>query len=341
MCINHSFIVKTGNPNRKNINPDKLGMLDITGAEEADIDGLFDFFARYVRKVHSDEFIRKNLKLFKGTSFIDVIGPNDIAYVIAVFKNSQQMWDQDIRMPESGKDAMGNPEKKIRPNFTSGSGQKRAKGKTLWNKEGMRYFRNAEKTWKKIYDSEEDMKVLYNGWEEWIVSKGKEITVGDGSRKTFHYVMGSWYDEETPEAKEKIDESEDDDTFGNDGGYSSDRARSRHSDAWRTGQLRDKTMKGGKRGENQNGSDESSGSEEEERTYPKTPDKSDPPLFSVPAAASSRRPAAASSDSPARPAAASSRRPAAASSDSPARNTRKTIRKGEAAEKKHQKRRKT
>ena len=48
---------------------------------------------------------------------------------------------------------MGNPEKKISPNFTSGSGQKRAKGKTLWNKEGMRYFRNAEKTWKKIYDS--------------------------------------------------------------------------------------------------------------------------------------------------------------------------------------------
>ncbi len=34
----------------------------------------------------------------------------------------------------------------------------------LWmNKEGMRYFRNAEKTWTKIFDSEEDMKVLYNG----------------------------------------------------------------------------------------------------------------------------------------------------------------------------------
>ena len=60
--------------------------------------------------------------------------------------------------------------------------------------------------------------VLYNGWEEWIVSKGKEIAVGDGTKKTFHYIMGSWYDEETPESKEKIDESEDDDTFGNDGG---------------------------------------------------------------------------------------------------------------------------
>ena len=72
------------------------------------------------------------------------------------------------------------------------SGQKRAKGKTLWNKEGMRYFKKAEKTWTQIYDSEEDMKVLYNGWEEWIVSKRKEIAVGDGSKKTFHYIMSSW-----------------------------------------------------------------------------------------------------------------------------------------------------
>jgi hypothetical protein len=322
MCIDHSFIVKPGDPNRENINPDKLGTLDITGADEADNHGLFDFFARYVRKVHSDEFIRKTLKLGKGTSFIDVIGPNDIAYVIAVFKNSQEMWDQDIRMRESGKDAMGNPEKKISPNFTTGCGQKRAKGKTLWNKEGMRYFRNAEKKWTNIYDSKEDMKVLYNGWEEWIVSKGKDIAVGDGSKKTFHYIMGSWYDEETPEYKEKIDESEDDDSFGNDGGYSSDRGRSRHSGAWKAGQLRDKIMKGGKWGENQKHSDESVDSDEKRRTDPETPDRSSPPLFSVPAAASIGR-------------------VAAESSESPARNTRMASRKAEVAEKGHQKRRKT
>lgn len=256
MCIDHSFIVKTGDPNRENINPDKLGTMDITGAEEADIDGLFDFFARYVQKMHSDEFIRKTLKLGKGTSFIDVIGPNVIAYVTSLFKNSQKMWDQDIQMQDSRMDAMGNPEKKVRPNFTSGSGQKRANGKTLWNKEGMRYFRNAMKTWENIYDSEEEMKVLYNGWEEWIVSKQKEITVGDGLRKTFHYVMGLWYDKETPESKEKIDKSEDDNTFENDGGYSSDRARSKQSGA-------DKTVKGGRWGENENCSDESSDRKEE------------------------------------------------------------------------------
>ena len=64
-------------------------------------------------------------------------------------------------------------------------------------------------------------------------------------------------------------------------------------------------MKGGKRGENQNDSDESVDSEEKERTDPETPDKSSPPLFSVLAkasigrAASLGRVAAASSESPA------------------------------------------
>jgi hypothetical protein len=67
--------------------------------------------------VHSDEFIRKNLKIYKGTSFIDIIGHNNIVYAIALFKNSKAMWDQDIRMRVSGPAAMGNPEKKLKPLF--------------------------------------------------------------------------------------------------------------------------------------------------------------------------------------------------------------------------------
>ena len=71
-----------------------LGTVNIVEADSTLIDGVFDFFAQYVQKVHSDEF--KNLKILKGTSFIDIIGPNNIVYVIALFKNSKAMWDQDI-----------------------------------------------------------------------------------------------------------------------------------------------------------------------------------------------------------------------------------------------------
>jgi hypothetical protein len=40
---------------------------------------------------------------------------------------------------------MGNPEKKLNPLFTSGSGQKRTQGKSLWNLDSMKYFHRAEK----------------------------------------------------------------------------------------------------------------------------------------------------------------------------------------------------
>ena len=61
-----------------------------------------DFFARFVQKVHSDDYIHKSLRENQGWSFLDIIGPNDIAYVIAIFKNGRDLWDQDIRIKAGG-----------------------------------------------------------------------------------------------------------------------------------------------------------------------------------------------------------------------------------------------
>ncbi len=80
-----------------------------------------------------------------GRSFLDIIGPSDIAYVVSIMKNSKGIWEQDIRMQELGEEAKDNPEKKLKPLFTSGSGQKRTQGKELWNLEGMKYFHRVKK----------------------------------------------------------------------------------------------------------------------------------------------------------------------------------------------------
>ena len=102
--------------------------------------------------------------------------------------------------------------------------------------------------------------------------------------------MGSWYNNDTPELQEN--ESEDDDNFGDEGGYSSDRAHSSFSGAWQDRLLRDEKMTGGKWGDNQNDNEENSGSKEDERTdRPKSPDITGPPLFSVPAAGTDGSPA--------------------------------------------------
>jgi hypothetical protein len=62
------------------------------------LDQIFNIIARYVRKVHSDEHIRKCLRYSAGRSFLDVIGPGDIAYIVLIIKYSKDMWDQDLRM---------------------------------------------------------------------------------------------------------------------------------------------------------------------------------------------------------------------------------------------------
>jgi hypothetical protein len=133
---------------------------------------IFDLFARHVLKVHSGEHIRKCLCYSAGRSFLDVFEPGDIAYIVLIIKNSKDMWDQDLRMQELGAEAMGNQEKKLKPLFTSGSGQKRTQGKSLWNLDGIKYFHGAETKRRQVYDSKKDMRVLYNGWERWITTKG-------------------------------------------------------------------------------------------------------------------------------------------------------------------------
>ena len=94
-----------------------------------------------------------------------------------------------------------------------------------------------------------------------------KIKVGDGTTRTFHAVMATWYNEETPKNK-KSNESEDDENFGEDG-YSSERARSRYSLAWQRGALRDEAMGGGRK-------DESDEEDDNDSVIKKSP-----PLFVV------------------------------------------------------------
>ncbi len=70
------------------------------------------------------------------------------------------------------------------------------------------------------------MKIMYNGWERWITTMGKNRKIGYGTMRTLHAVMATWYNE-TPKNK-KSDDTEDDKNFGEDG-YLSERECSKHS----------------------------------------------------------------------------------------------------------------
>jgi hypothetical protein len=111
-----------------------------------------------------------------------------------------------------------------------------------------------------------DMRVLYNGWERWITTMGEGIQIEDGSKKTFQTVIGSWCEDfsQTSKMGEKQDDKE---TWGLEGGYSSDRGLSRHSLDFHSGKL----------GENL--SDESEVEQEEEGEDSDGENERSPPWF--------------------------------------------------------------
>jgi hypothetical protein len=101
------------------------------------------FLAKYVRKTHADCEIKRELKNNEGMSFLDLITPSDIAFVICVVKNARHVWDQTIRKIGLGEqvDDDGGNEAKLQPLFTKGVGKKKEPGRSLWSDEGMKYYK--------------------------------------------------------------------------------------------------------------------------------------------------------------------------------------------------------
>jgi len=161
-----------GDRNRSQIDPDSL----VKGVEDYMIDaqareGLYDFIAWYVRKVCPDSLITKHLRAMPGYTFLDLIRPSDVAYVISLLKNGRGMRGMEIEMRETTGSGEIRTEAKPQPLFTT--------------KEGIKYYNTGEKNWRKVYKDETFMRVLYGGWERWLNSHGKLHRVGDDSSKTF------------------------------------------------------------------------------------------------------------------------------------------------------------
>jgi hypothetical protein len=107
---NKLFFLLTCDPGGETLYPDLLGEMVTIEQGSNLLDQIFNLIARYVWKVHSDEHIRKVLMCYNaGRSFLNIIGPSDIAYIVSRIKNSKGMWDQGIQMQELGEEAKGNP----------------------------------------------------------------------------------------------------------------------------------------------------------------------------------------------------------------------------------------
>ena len=71
------FFLLTGDPGREMLDPDLLGeMVKIEQGSNL-LDQIFNLIARYVRKVHTDEHIRKVIRYSAGRSFLNICARPD------------------------------------------------------------------------------------------------------------------------------------------------------------------------------------------------------------------------------------------------------------------------
>jgi hypothetical protein len=90
------------------------------------------------------------------------------------------------------------------------------------------------------------------------------MKIGDGSKKTSKTVRGTWREDSSHNSK-MGEEQDDEESWGFEGRYSSDRGHSRHSLDWQNGTLRE-NMSGESEGEDEGEGDDSDG--EYERSPP-------------------------------------------------------------------------
>ncbi len=136
---------------------------------------MYEFFTRYVRRIHPDTHWKRTMKINLNTVFFQLVTPSDSVFVISLLENGMPVWNKKKTLFtfEQSRNI------KVKPLLRSGEGQKRSFGKTTWSKEGLKYFLKVEKIWQEAYADEEQMNVLVNGWERWVpdddLKKGKEL----------------------------------------------------------------------------------------------------------------------------------------------------------------------
>ena len=100
------------------------------------------FIAMYVSLIYSKGSTKKWLQDHPTKTLLHFITPSDIAYVIALLKNSQTAWT--VTSVDEQKKTL----------FTSGDRKKRQFGATNWNEEGMEYYNTCLSFWAAAFKNE-------------------------------------------------------------------------------------------------------------------------------------------------------------------------------------------
>ena len=163
---------------------------------------LMEFLAGLVRLVHADRYYKNLLIKNRGSSYLDIITASDIAYVVSLIKNSDNVWLKR-KTPDGSI---------VKSLYTSGKGIKREYGVTTWKKSGMQYYREVMEFWKTAFHkNHRDYKTIRKHWDKWIESMdgGRKFMLGEEhTNKTAYKVLATRSEEFVEDDDDDVDDSE-------------------------------------------------------------------------------------------------------------------------------------
>ena len=148
-------------------------------------DSIFHLMMKYVVKLYGSVKVRSAMKDNPGSGVVDLVTASDFAYVVAVIEDKKEVWEQQAALQRHSKEEQIRiremPDfKKAGPKFTSRRGLKYEYLGSGWGKDGVRFYDEVLKTWRKRMKDEEFWDMMQVAWEVYE----EENEVGNMWRKT-------------------------------------------------------------------------------------------------------------------------------------------------------------
>jgi hypothetical protein len=109
----------------------------------------------------------------KGKHFLDMVTMSDIAYTVAVIKNSYKEGDEEHGIDNDGEgeeqEVYRRPQKKVKMKFTNRVGKKRQCNMSRWSNDGIHFYNSVRASWRAL--SQDTTWTTFE--EEWAAYKDK------------------------------------------------------------------------------------------------------------------------------------------------------------------------
>jgi len=109
---------------------------------------------KYMSGLYVSHSISNWITKNKGKHFLDMVTMSDMAYTVAVIKNSYEAWDEehaiDNAVEGEEQEVYRRPQKTVKMKFTNRVGKKRQCNMSGWSTDGIHFYNSVRASWRAL-----------------------------------------------------------------------------------------------------------------------------------------------------------------------------------------------